>query len=578
MDYNLNIRAYATWNCFMRAISPGPLTPEPIIKVLRRPINAQFRRSQTSKGAFKALDAAISSACLFLYYGLRPGVTFEQYGIFWREFVQGILSNMNVNSYLQAQSSRQILMSMFSRSTTKVWSVQQFRNNPAGPVKPTEIPRIDPQWICANIEIVIDTMTPWLCTRKEHSFTDYPTKENPIVALWSSLLVVLADTSCKEIKPSNKTRSAVSALVKCIARLIDSPPVHSVNDLKDESAHLQDCWSLTMSTLDILGPSSLTEMSIQESKSSSNSDALSLSPDRHWEGRKLEAGIPLILSAFLRKISSSPCLKFHADFSDALKPCLEEKASRHAKLLFLRHCASVLTSFEMSPLSGRLTNSTWLFIMDATISLLQPERAGNEGIIHHDSHAELETIVSILKSLMKSSCAGFESRMTSLLESIRMHIKKIAGEGAVMLGLMMPLSLISAQADSAIPLETRLRCFVFILEGIQQPPSSKTLRAGHKALHGYPPSTEPGADWFDVVCRSLNSILVCSGSDDSFVTSSCIEALFAAMGQFATRPSCLFVDQFLPAVQGGLAYWVRHELCRSQPRADEAKVCSKAVS
>lgn len=574
-DYNLNIRAYATWNCFMRAISPGPSTPEPILKALRKPINAQFRRSQTSKGALKTSDAAMSSACLFLYYGLRPGVTFEQYGIFWREFVQGILGNMKVDSFLQAQSARQILMSMFSRSTTKVWSVQQLRSNPAGPTKPTEIPRVDAQWICTNIEIVIDTMTPWLCARKENCSTDYSAKENPVVALWSSLLDALAETSSKEIKPSNKTRSAVSALVQCIVRLINSPPVHSTNDLKDEAAHLQDCWSLTMSMLDILGPSSLTEMCVQEAKSSSNSNALNAPPGRHWEGRKPQASIPLILvllGVFLRKISSDPSLDFHADFSAALKPCLETKASRHATLLFLRDCASLLSSFEMSPLSGCQTDTTWLFIMDTTISLLQSEWADNGGVIHHENHLEHETILSILKLMLKSSCAGHEDEMTTLFESAHMHMKRIAGEGGMMLGLMRPLSLISAQGDSAIPLETRVRCFTFVLQGIQQPPSSKALRAGHKALHGHPPASEPGTDWFDVVCRSLNSILICSGSDDSLVTESCIEALFAAIGDFAMRPSCLFADQFLLAIQGGLAHWARQELYRSQPRADEAKV------
>lgn len=213
-DAKVKLQANITWNRLVSVINLDSSTTASLIRVLRQPIASQLERKNSDNNLKHAKQLARSTYCNLLYYSFCPGVTYEQLDLFWDAFVAPILSIRPSMTKSDLEFSCDVLSALFSSSQPKVWD--QNRAHQLSPMKPEELPCLDPKWIRFRVAKIVCLLEDWLLHSSLTQSDDV--QRTPFFKAWQGFVKAIGDAASKEVKVSMDTMTAVAHIISSLSQ------------------------------------------------------------------------------------------------------------------------------------------------------------------------------------------------------------------------------------------------------------------------------------------------------------------------------------------------------------------------
>lgn len=214
-DPQVKFQANIAWSRLIFVVNPDTSTSNSMIKMLRQPMVSQLERKANDKNAKQAKQIARSTYCTLLYYAFRPTATHAQLNQYWDAYVAQILPSSFVVTKSDVNHAFDVLAALLSPSG-KIWD--ENRANMNGPVKPEELPYLDPKWIRSQANKIA------LLFDKLFDLADWrlgEDREASVLLAWRSFMTALGIASSKEVRVSTDTMKALSTVINQVKRLLD---------------------------------------------------------------------------------------------------------------------------------------------------------------------------------------------------------------------------------------------------------------------------------------------------------------------------------------------------------------------
>ena len=221
-DIPTRAAAYTAWDRFVVAARPSEASTG-ISSVLTKPILASLERRSEGIQSHTTRSSAISSYCNLLFYAFRPSNTAKHYTRGWNEYVVKVINS----KFLKANPSNvnfacEVLSNLFWKTgnTTKIWNSNRVLRGE--PMAPAELPTISCKWLRAHTDSVIDLLEAVLrqCSFSTSQDDGSGSGEKSLFFVtWTSFVRALAESCCREIKPSTETKNAIQHIREFILRV-----------------------------------------------------------------------------------------------------------------------------------------------------------------------------------------------------------------------------------------------------------------------------------------------------------------------------------------------------------------------
>jgi len=206
------VEATMFWNRLVYVVDLQTVTldnPDHILVQLRAP----FAPDLLARHGNDKIGLAVRRTTLFgytnlLYYALQPAQSHDRLDFFWDLYVKDILPKLMDSRSKDRRSAERILEALMS-TQTKAWQSDRATTDP--PLRPQELPRIDPQWIRSRLPTVLKTFQQTIRNQ-----LIMPTEEVERVSIWRILLSTISELSKQEVRSSMETREALAVSVKFI--------------------------------------------------------------------------------------------------------------------------------------------------------------------------------------------------------------------------------------------------------------------------------------------------------------------------------------------------------------------------
>lgn len=216
-DPATRFQANLAWNRLVSVSRPHEATDDTAILFVK-PILAQLDRESSGKQNPRSRVHAISSYCNLLYYAFRPTTTQKDNSRTWNAYLVRVMTSKFLGSSVaNADLSCRILMALLWKgaSAAKPWNVFRAYENAA--ITPEELPTIDCRWIRAHTESILKLFD--IVFRHSSWGPDSSSDQAYVAQAWIHFTKALAESSCREIKPTNETRAAVCAILRFLRQL-----------------------------------------------------------------------------------------------------------------------------------------------------------------------------------------------------------------------------------------------------------------------------------------------------------------------------------------------------------------------
>ena len=572
-DLSLNHRALVAWNQLIRAVHPTPSTRGHLLRTLRQPIVSQLQRTEFSRLGARVREVAVSSSCLLLYYVFCPGFSSEEYTTFWNDFVHGMLSRFKATNKEQMCAAHQVLASLLHDSKLGFWTSDRVRRNSTNPVNTDEVPRLDPQWVRKNIDIVMKTLEMFLgCRCFEATMTEVPNLSSRH-ALFRSLAAAVDESSAKEVKTSAATEHAITVITNSVLRLIGDDELSQIGKHELRSSYLQCCWGYIDSMATSIRSSILVDRFLYQDDIGFVAGVPAPKHHHPQSSRTLTSPVIALLEEFFAIVRKQNVSNSSIDIEPLLRRCLGYSSSRKDKLSFLRACTRAMrltgsTSDSSPPICEGIK-----CIIQLTASTLDGQQSDSRHGNAPRTGREYESVTRILKVALRSRNAGVWEAAENLLNTSKACAKRDAGNSACVLVTFAPLLKAINDSEAVLPLSRRIQCAAWLLVNAVKPSSQQSMNHAYRALWSESPPNEVGSGVFETLCSTTNSLLcaVRTLTDDN--EEACTDLLFVAASRYLVSPACLFPEHFLWSIQENLAPWVRKGFNESLVRVSEEIVC-----
>ncbi|MCJ1477991.1 hypothetical protein MMC13_006666 [Lambiella insularis] len=541
-DNNVKFQAHQAWNRLIFAINPTVSTGSSMVKMLRQPVAAQLERKSADKHTKQAKQIALTSYCTLLYYALRPGSSHDSLDRFWDEYVATLLVKTESNFACQ------ILTSLLGNTHPFVWT--EYRVNEATPIKPEELPRLDPQWVRQRSEKVLKVLEPILQFKEWQSYQDgepWPSQA------WRAFTKGLGDAGSKEVKVSNQSMTAIANLMNSMERVLVP---ESVGPPAEQNTAVKYFGTLVTIAVDSLGTIPFSEKRLI--RNASNSFEAAETPSSRVARVDGYLAAPIIHLINVLLLSGREADEhFERTMKGFIQIALRSATSRHAKLKTLRDIAHSAT-LQVKTVS-KAASTLWQLISEAFATITAASRSDDGSTLSPQYPGQDYREMLKIIELETPNTAEMTLAWATIFERINVQVQQECGIGASILAVIEPsASFLYEQLAIRCTRATFQRASL-LLEKTLWPESRKDLDRGQKALWGSssmpmkPTSSSP----FDKLYTLANDLLTVTYEDHETQVSS-DDALSMLRSVYTFMKSCPspFSTILVKRIQVGLSRWI----------------------
>ncbi|MCJ1281912.1 hypothetical protein MMC26_001235 [Xylographa opegraphella] len=541
-DNQVKFQAHISWNRLIFAINPSVATGSSMVKMLRQPIVAQLDRKSSDKHSKQAKQIAYATYCTLIYYALRPGSSYDGLDRFWAEYIAPLLIKTDANFACE------VLSFLLGDSQQTAWT--ENRAIDGLPMKPEELPRLDPQWVRMKSAAVLEVLEPLLLTTKWESSN---TSQSWVLQAWRGFTKALGDAGSKEVKISTETLSAMADMLNCMKHVSMSKHDESCSD---SPFGIQKLASLVSIAVDNLGPIPFAEKRIIRT-SGYSFQAADTPSSRAPRAQGLLASamvhlIGMVLSCF------HDANKYYEDIlRDFIRLALRSATSRHSKLKILREVAYLTT---LNPVAENdANNCLWTAVLEVLVTLTPISRSdGTAAASTPQAGQDYREMIKILELEVQSS-TPMKSSWAATFDHINVHVQRECGIGGSILAIIEPFAAVLRRDPGKSYDQKTIQQIIVLVRNAGWPESRKDLERAQRTLwgpnSGLIRSSTNGL--FEGLFALLDDVLC------TLYTSSSVEEfgdnnnLFQAISSFigSCPPSASAV--LLKRMQNGVAYWIK---------------------
>ncbi|KAL8942061.1 MAG: hypothetical protein Q9216_001873 [Gyalolechia sp. 2 TL-2023] len=549
-ESKVRLHANIAWNRLISVINLDTATGASFIKVLRQPIASQLERKNSDSHVKHATSLARSSYCNLLYYSFCPGATHEQLDLYWDAFVAPILSVRSSMTKSDLDFSCDVLSALLSSSQPKVWD--QNRAHQLSPMKPGELPCLDPKWIRFRGAKVINLLEDLLLHINLAPSDDL--QRAPLFNTWQSFTKAIGDAASKEVKVSMETMTATAHILSSLSRYWNQ----TYNTAEAVSRRLELFIGLTNEAVTKIGFRPFSEKRILRS-SGDCFEATETPTSRTGRPRGcLKSPIACILDTIVNTLHlSEPPSTYPEAIKTLLSIALRGATGRRARLALLRDLAITLSKERSVNVACRLM--FWESIATETARALSLPQAmlqvnGSPQYLGDDYREAVRLLELAIGEIPTGTYPGWKA----LSEAVIDRVQAESCQEAILLVFTEPLSEVMHGHGPENTSDNFLRCGTYLLSHTPWPESRQALERARKLLWG-PWSVPRGSiplDPFDHLYSLLDMLLIATYSQLQSFSFDAIAAFLSGIKAFLLGCPISLRAVCLKRMQRGLAVWI----------------------
>lgn len=555
-DAQVKFQAHVAWNRLIFAICPDTSTSPAMVTTLRQPIVSQLERKLSDRHAKSTKQITYASYCALLYYALRPSATHAQLDCFWDTYVSRLLPNCFLSNEADTDYVCRVLTALFGNTQPSVW--HENRANENGPIKPDELPRLDPKWTRLRAATVLKVFETILGSA---SWQEEDEREARIMQAWRSFVRAIADAGNKEVKVSMESMSAIAHILRVIKCFWAQRHTHSGPDTtSDVPVYLYRIRLLINATMDCLGPIPFTEKRLLQSSQDSFEAAETPSSRSARHNGVLRSPVVCLVDFLRSSAEAGPqAVDAYRKIATALlQASLAIASSRRSQLKALRDWMHLISPDDTSSLRSNIV--IWQSIAECSSASLtsgsMPENAVNSpSLVGH----EYRDVVKVLEVGVKLQSEENASAWESLHRVLHHQVRNEIGNGATTLAVTEPLAgMIRLEKLEHDNIGFLLSCAASVVEHVLWPENRQVVEHARKHLWGPAPMAHKSLsfDPFDHLYTMVDLFLNDAYTNFSSLARTAITRLIAAVTSLISSCPLSLRAVLLKRTQKALAVWI----------------------
>lgn len=558
-DTMVKFQANVAWNRLVFAVNPDISTGQAMMKMLRQPLVAQLDRKASDKHNKQVRQVALASYCNLLYYALKPSATHQQLDVFWTQYVSQVFTHGFLSNTANLIMGCQILTTLLGDAQPRAWN--ENRANELGPVKPEELPRVDPKWVRSKVTSII-TLLERIFNAAKWSVT--PNQAAPTKQAWHSFMRAIGDAGSKEVKVSADCMEAVAEILNLLRRLWQKAPSNlDVTPIADSEAFVSSITTLLEIAIEHIGPLPFSEKLLLKgpkdlyhvtgtpSQKSAPGDGSQKTPIVH------------MLDLLLRP---QPKLETTNSYRDLVKSLLQKairsRTARGTQLELLRDWTQVFPKDSSSALNSTTASYVWTAIAElAGTSLTTLPATDHSSDSPRSVGHEYRDVVKILEVGLRFDNIGVSNHWEKLCEDLIRVVRREAGDGGVIIAIIEPLANLHDLKERNPSQDLGFNYASLCVENLIWPPNATAMERSRKAVWGVA-STSRRTATFDPLDKTYDLIthfLTTSYQETDTVKPQSNRRFLRAILLLLERLPLSLLAIFLKRIQSGLAVWVKDE-------------------
>ncbi|RMX99563.1 hypothetical protein D0867_04568 [Hortaea werneckii] len=557
---NLTVRyqGHLAWNKLVFTIQPDASVGRIMFGMLKVPPTMGMDKKGADQQSKQIRQYALESYYNLLHYALRPGLSYDEIDSAWDSFVEPVLSGMikanNKGRYIACK----VLHGLFTASSG-LWNVDAALDTL--PVKPEELPRLEPRWVRSRLTKVMKLVEPILAS----AMWMPPEATAAPNATWHSLVQSLVDAGSQEVRTSNELKEAMALLADLFRRLWVECAEPSAD--ADPFVFLDRFATLLSTAVNCVGNGPFNEDILVRTKDKGIQPALTPS---HRASKHHSPPRSLLVLTFGLYYETPECIK--------KLPGLSKTASRTLQLLtagrptpatrmeLLHRSAETWFAVHTSEAPVEISSTLWSCIAQCASDLLQAGHPSESDQSSQTLGQELRNACSILLNGLKYTNDSVQSSvaLNKLLHDMMSLANSEAGNNGVVLGVFEPLAKTAVEAGSSLPYEAKLHLGTAILSKASWPARRQDIDQARRALWGVglAPHKSATFDAFDFTYKLIVDILIQSYNsvqDLTLGTGTGVASFVQLLMSFLRSCPTQLVANALQKTQDGLSVWILDE-------------------
>ncbi|KAK3717390.1 hypothetical protein LTR37_005779 [Vermiconidia calcicola] len=476
-DITIRYQATLAWNKLVFAIMPDASTTKPMMSVLKVPICSGLEKRGNDKFSKQVRHYTLDSYYNLLHYGLRPGLSNEEYDTAWDLVVVPVLSQMVKGSGKGRYEACRVLQGLFT-SSTNLWNANAALDAVA--IKPEELPRLEPRWVRSRITRVLDLLEPVVQFGMQSSAGTSPGLD----VAWQSLMQSIADAGAQEVKTTNDLKEAIACLVNVFRRLWSG--CGSYLNRVDEDCSLKQYASLIETMLECLGPGAFAE----EILATTNTDDIEVAPTPSHRPSKHHSVPMSPMTILLGQFCHPPGAvavgqTWQRSVTKLLNQFVNSRTTITGKVELLNRSLCALTGRKATNADSLVMREIWRLVANTVLRILESEATpsnaqDSEGLGHAFRNA-LDILAAGLNLELSGDVANV---LETFYDACFNTARQRAGDGGAVLAVMEPFAKSLLAANSSVTLENRLRLGSHMLKRPVWPRNRQSVDQAKKQLWG----------------------------------------------------------------------------------------------
>ncbi|KAG8533212.1 uncharacterized protein KY384_001995 [Bacidia gigantensis] len=551
-DSSVKLQANIAWSRLIFAVNVDSDTSPPMSKILKDAIAAQMGRYSKAgdKSAQKAKQFARNSYCSLIYYAMRPTASYEQLDRYWDLCVAQFIQQAFIETQPDVEYACGVVAALLRNDgQPRVWNENKANMNSL--ISPPDLPKIDPKWVRSRAARVASVFEKLYSTA---AWSQANISTAPIVSAWTSFISAIGSASCKEIKVSADTRSALSHLVNLFQRILG----RAVGDDAEASLRYEKVNVLLDVVLAKIDVTALNEKRITKTAQSTFECIPETPSGRHRMNSASTSSAVIHLLQLVINVKTPTDSTTCADIISKLTQVTFQSAhSRQAKLLCVRSLALLLhREDEDSHIYAH--TALWKELAAATATAFKTQPSPNDNNPRHlgDDYRHATKILEL--GLHYRTTDAFNSWQT-LYAEIAKVVEKEAGRFAFSLSVVEPLACaLQSEAETQLN-DVVLTTILRILEKANWPQNQnmaeRTLVQLWGGTHGH--QTCFASSLTEALCGLINPVLRCTYAGVTRHQSQDILSLLTALTSFLHASPMEARVALVEKLQSGLAVWIQ---------------------
>ncbi|KAK5124935.1 hypothetical protein LTR85_001125 [Meristemomyces frigidus] len=554
-DITIRYQGHLAWNKLSFTVLPDSSLGRIMFNMLVLPPKSGMDKRGADPHSKQVRQYALESYYNLLHYALRPGLPFEDLDSAWETYVEPILAGM-IKANAKGRYIACGVIHGLCTTSTGLWNINAA--NEAVPIKPEELPKLDPRWVRSRLGRVLKLMEPMLV-----SGMWMPTEGTMAMdATWHVLMQSVAEAGSQEVKTSNELKEVIALLVNLLRRLwaqCDKPPPSAPG-----SAFTERYIALLSDPVQSIGSGPFAEDILTRTKEDAIQAALT--PSHRSSKHQSAPQSPFVFLFGLLYETPADGVDYEDIMQVAtaiLQLLVSARPSSATKMEVLQRSAQTWNLSYASQAQSDLAGELWACIAHCSISLLHaPKSSPHE----HESQSlglELRNASSIFAQSMKHIATSAEALEAALqlYNAMFTTAKTESGTGGTVLAVTEPSAKAIVEADTAVSADARERLTCEIMKSVAWPRSRQELDQSRRKLWGVglAPHKATTFDPFDHMYQLVNDALIRSYSDFVGLDTAGSPGrgvLFGVVMTFLAACPLSLLAAALRKVQKGLVAWV----------------------